>query len=77
MTELNKSITKYIADWLNRAAEDIRAAEVLLKEGGLPNSACFHCQQAGEKYFKALLAFHGKNVRKNAQSTFFWFFVKK
>lgn len=60
----NKSITKYAADWLARAAEDIQMAEILLKEGGFPNGICFHSQQAGEKYFKAYLAFQEKNVRK-------------
>lgn len=59
-----KSVTKYVADWLARAAEDIQVAEILLKGGSLPNSICFHAQQAGEKYFKAFLAFQGKNVRK-------------
>ena len=59
-----KQITKYVMDWLVRADEDIQVAVILLKEGGLPNSICFHCQQAGEKYFKAYLAFQEKNVRK-------------
>lgn len=60
----NKSITKYTADWLARAEEDIQAAEILLKENGSPNSICFHSQQAGEKYFKVFLAFQEKNIRK-------------
>jgi HEPN domain-containing protein len=60
----NKQITKYVTDWLARANEDISAAEILLKESGLVNSICFHCQQAGEKYFKAYLAFQERNVRK-------------
>lgn len=59
-----KSVTKYVADWLVRAAEDIQVAKILIKEEGLPNSVCFHSQQAGEKYLKAFLAFQGKNVRK-------------
>jgi HEPN domain-containing protein len=60
----NKQITKYAKDWLARADEDIKAAEILLKDRSLPNSVCFHCQQAGEKYFKAYLAFQERNVRK-------------
>jgi len=60
----NKPITKYTAAWLARAEEDIQVMEILLKEGGLPNSICFHAQQSGEKYFKAFLAFQGKNIRK-------------
>lgn len=63
MTEF-KPITKYVADWISRADEDIKVAEILLEEKSVPNSVCFHCQQAGEKYFKAFLAFQEKNVRK-------------
>lgn len=60
----NKPITKYTADWLARANEDVQVAEILLKEDGLPNSVCFHAQQAAEKYLKSFLAFQEKNIRK-------------
>lgn len=60
----HKPITKYVADWLTRANEDIRVAEILLKEGGLPNTICFHSQQAAEKHLKAYLAFQEKHIRK-------------
>ena len=56
--------TKYVRDWLERASEDIRAAEVLLAEGGLANVVCFHAQQAAEKFLKGFLAHHQHNVRK-------------
>ncbi|TSC73733.1 MAG: HEPN domain-containing protein [Parcubacteria group bacterium Gr01-1014_44] len=57
-------LTKYVQDWLARADEDIRVAEIALKEGGLPNPICFHAQQTAEKYLKGFLAFHEKHVRK-------------
>lgn len=61
----SKLITKYVSDWLVRADEDIRISEILREEGeGLPSGICFHAQQAGEKYFKAFLAFQEINVRK-------------
>lgn len=60
----NHKITTYVADWLKRADEDTQVAEVLLTAGGLPNSVCFHSQQAAEKYFKAFLAFQEKHIRK-------------
>ncbi len=57
-------LTKYVQDWLARADEDIKVAELALKEGGLPNPICFHAQQAAEKYLKGFLAFYEKHVRK-------------
>jgi HEPN domain-containing protein len=47
---------KLTAAWLRKAESDFRVAKNL---GGLRPPAhdevCFHCQQAAEKYFKALL----------------------
>lgn len=57
-------MTKYVADWIARADEDIYTAELLLKEKGAPNQICFHAQQAAEKYLKAFLAFYEKHIRK-------------
>jgi len=44
-----------VEEWTKRAEDDILATEVMLKEGGLPTPACFHAQQAAEKYLKAFL----------------------
>ena len=41
--------------WLAKAAEDMRSAEVLLREDLISNS-CYHSQQAAEKILKAYLA---------------------
>lgn len=57
-------LTKYVQDWFKRAEDDIKAAELMLHEGGLPNPICFHAQQSAEKYLKGFLAFHEKHVRK-------------
>jgi HEPN domain-containing protein len=48
----------YIKDWLAKASNDLKSVE---HELGLEESevlrdiACFHCQQAAEKYLKAFL----------------------
>lgn len=45
------------ADWLQRAREDLRAADIDLEAGPpLLWDAAFHCQQAVEKALKGLLA---------------------
>ena len=44
------------AEWLAKAEEDFSVATGLARRRRLPtNSICFHCQQAAEKYLKALL----------------------
>ena len=43
-------------EWVRKAEGDVRATERLI--GGTPplrDQLCFHCQQAAEKYLKALL----------------------
>ena len=45
-------------DWLMEAKEDLKSAEILMKNGQFHHS-CFHAQQAAEKAVKALLlAYH-------------------
>lgn len=56
--------TKYVADWLARAEEDMSTAQFLFDKKGATNIICFHSQQAAEKYLKGFLAFHEKHVRK-------------
>lgn len=43
---------------LRKAASDIVALDAALGAGAF-DAACFHAQQAGEKYLKALLAYRG------------------
>lgn len=42
-----------VANWIQAAEDDMRAAEALLK-AHLPAMAIFHCQQAVEKALKAI-----------------------
>jgi HEPN domain-containing protein len=54
-----------VEDWLARAAQDLRAAQVDLEaEPPLDADAAFHCQQAVEKALKALLARYDEPFRK-------------
>lgn len=54
-----------VRDWLNRARQDMRAADLLLtSDEPLPDVAVFHCQQAAEKSLKAFLTWHDRPFRK-------------
>ena len=50
--------------WLARAADDLEAAERLLKAPAMFGAAVFHCQQAAEKALKGFLAWHDTPFRK-------------
>jgi HEPN domain-containing protein len=45
-----------------KAESDLLTAKRVLEGKGPYDTACFHAQQAAEKYIKALLAFHEKPV---------------
>lgn len=48
-------------DWLDKAAQDIRSARILIEHGEDTNhTAAFHCQQCIEKALKAYLLFKNK-----------------
>jgi HEPN domain-containing protein len=48
------------AEWLAKAEEDYSVAKGLVRRRKIPaDSVCFHCQQAAEKYLKALLQERG------------------
>lgn len=43
-------------EWFKKGDSDLRSAEILIKEEHPPtDTACFHCQQAAEKYLKGYL----------------------
>jgi HEPN domain-containing protein len=44
-----------ISEWIRKADVDLSAAHRLRSEDGLREIVTFHCQQAAEKYLKALL----------------------
>ena len=45
--------------WIDFADEDLRMAELALKEG-IYNQVCFHSQQCVEKVLKGFITFRGK-----------------
>jgi len=48
-----------VRQWIEKAEQDLAAAEVLLKAGiGLRPVIAFHSQQAAEKFLKAILVRH-------------------
>jgi HEPN domain-containing protein len=48
-----------VSQWLAKAEQDMKAGEALLAiEPPYLYPACFHAQQAAEKYLKALLTWH-------------------
>lgn len=51
--------------WLERASADLESAAILLAAANpRPDSSLFHCQQAVEKSWKALLFFQNVPFRK-------------
>ena len=51
---------RIVNGWLDRANADIALAEHLLSgEAAFLDAIAFHCQQAAEKYLKALLTWWG------------------
>lgn len=51
-------------NWVKRAQDDIKTVKVLLEKKILPWIICFHCQQAVEKYLKALQVIFLKTYQK-------------
>ena len=49
-------------EWLNRARDDLDVVEEIIDIAHLTNIAAFHCQQAVEKSFKAILEEHDEVV---------------
>lgn len=59
MTSHEKDI---LLQWLHKAAHDLIAADILIKANPLIlDIACFHCQQAVEKYLKSFLVYHNRD----------------
>ena len=48
----------YILEWINKADHDLGSAKIIyLHLPDYSDTIAFHCQQAGEKYIKAILVF--------------------
>jgi HEPN domain-containing protein len=62
---MNKATEDYINQWIYKANEDILVVEKLTEhEIFAPSSACFHCQQAVEKFLKAFLIANEVEIKK-------------
>ncbi len=48
-----------VRSWVRKAESDLAAVELALAAGRALDTACFHAQQAGEKYLKAYLIHTG------------------
>jgi HEPN domain-containing protein len=51
---------KIVDEWLERVKDDLRSAEIIVKENGPPNTVAFLSQQAVEKVLKAFLVAQGE-----------------
>lgn len=49
--------------WVRKGDSDLAVARLLLASNGPFDAACFHCQQAAEKYLKSLLVLANAPLR--------------
>lgn len=62
---MTPALETYVRAWLEKAEHDIISAQRLLEiEPMILDNACFHCQQASEKFLKGFLAYHSKDIEK-------------
>ena len=62
---MNSDLSDYIKKWLEKAEHDMEAAKLIIEmKPVILDIACFHCQQAVEKYLKAFLIFNNKTIIK-------------
>lgn len=55
---MKQDLKAYIEGWLEKGNRDLLSAQRLIEIGPMIlDNACFHCQQAIEKYLKAFLIF--------------------
>ncbi len=60
---MTKDIRDFVNQWLEKAEHDLAAANALMEVRPLIlDTACFHCQQAVEKLFKAFLISKGTEI---------------
>lgn len=55
---------EYIQEWINKAQKDIKTVEIMQEYDDMTEIICFHCQQAVEKYLKALLIKNDEEITK-------------
>ena len=62
--------TAYVLPWIERADRDFFAARHLAEIRPVPTEiVCFHCQQAVEKYLKALIVYNDREPPKTHDLT--------
>ncbi len=62
---MNEKKKKRLLQWYEKAEHDILTAKRLIDiDPVILDNACFHCQQAVEKYLKAYLHYQGQPIRK-------------
>jgi HEPN domain-containing protein len=62
---MTEELKEYIRKWLIKAEHDILNAQTVIEHNPIIlDTACFHCQQAVEKYLKAFLVFKGIAIER-------------
>jgi len=62
---MTPALRAFFESWLEKAGHDLISAQRLLEiEPMILDNACFHCQQAIEKYLKAYLIFKGRDIER-------------
>ena len=69
--------SKLFQEWVIKAENDLKSAQILYKERGPSDTLCFHCHQAVEKYLKGFLVFHRKRFPKTHDLIFLMNLCKK
>ena len=65
------SLSDSVKQWLEKAEHDLLNAETVIKYQPLVlDTACFHCQQAVEKYLKAFLVSKQQDIIKTHDTRF-------
>ena len=59
-----KDKVSHARGWFQKADSDLSDARRTVASNGPYDTACFHAQQAAEKYLKGLLAFHERTIPK-------------
>lgn len=60
----------FIKLWFEKADHDIKNARIIISTApDILDTACFHCQQAVEKYLKAFLLYKKRRIEKTHMTT--------
>jgi HEPN domain-containing protein len=68
---MTPALLAYVKSWIDKAEHDLITVQRLLEiEPMILDNACFHCQQAIEKYLKAFLIYNGIDIEKTHNIVF-------